>query len=998
MDTSNSAASTLVAHRISTVVVSGVAAASIGYFLYRAILNPPLPQPEPGQLLHRSNAVRRRRRSFPEPQHDRRPSVASSTTSQESHGDENVDITTFREFGDGETVADEHTIDDEWWNNPSSAPPQRAGQNIVGLLFRVSEDNARRNAYVHRGCACNACGIVPIRGIRYRCANCADFDLCETCEAQGLHIKTHIFYKVKIPAPPFGPRQMQPVWYPGDPEASLRNLPREAMVRLSKETGFERPELEAFWEQWTFMANTEWREDPDDLKLAMDRKTFERCLVPSGGYTHTAPNLIHDRMFSFYDTNNDDLIGFTEFLHGLSYRKRKNKLRNIFDGYDVDRDGFVNRRDFLRVFRAYYVLYKQMHKDILEGLDDQVMSSTEAHQLVTGRQPLSSLFGREGRVPEADGERHMEGKIFHDNGEVLVSDTKRGVVGENKPDTSDREAILNSLFNQSNAHGYFLRESFSPTPVDPLSPSGHGQSDSRYWRAMLNPPTTVGELPALLAGALREGDAPLVPTENEEPLDAAESGGDEGGSTDAENPARQTENGDNTGPSRPSEARGRYGDHDYDVAPEEPQQRGPAPGEASPEPNNQLRAHHQRSGTYSHMAAHNKRLRKNARRKLLERWKRRQFYLDEEEGATAPEGWTEGDDILAQADGAPGSSKVPQHPAISPRSRSSSKVRFAEDTDDYEIRSNPSTSSRSIPERWGGMDIPDAERDAGKEILYQVTQQAFNELLDILFAAKESLAVEAAETKATRDKNRHLFEWIDLEEEDKKAAGASTSRPDFIVKEFKPQEQSLEELLEASGYTIEESPLENEEAGDANDAVIDAIDDITGGNNERNTAESTRPRRPEKEPAEEVTSSNVSNTEHRDPTMPQFRPNSLQDLAAESSQQSTSCQSEVNGGEGNEEAATSAAAAVDKGKSSTKPKRASSLKSKAASENGKAHAPIKRETLVKWKRLDLAEKEARDRGGWGMLSFKEFEEIYKAEEEQANRLDYLGSWIDFCIP
>ncbi len=92
-------------------------------------------------------------------------------------------------------------MDDEWWHDPSQIPQQRAGQNIVSLLFRVSEDNARRNAYVHRGCQCNACNVSPIRGIRYRCANCADFDLCETCESQGLHIKTHIFYKVKIPAP-----------------------------------------------------------------------------------------------------------------------------------------------------------------------------------------------------------------------------------------------------------------------------------------------------------------------------------------------------------------------------------------------------------------------------------------------------------------------------------------------------------------------------------------------------------------------------------------------------------------------------------------------------------------------------------------------------------------------------------------------------------------------------------------------------------------------------
>ncbi len=121
-----------------------------------------------------------------------------------------------------------------------------------------------------------------------------------------------------------------------------------------------------------------------------------------------------------------------------------------------------------------------------------------------------------------------------------------------------------------------------------------------------------------------------------------------------------------------------------------------------------------------------------ARKKLHDRWKRRQFYLEEEEGALPPEGWHDEEDVLAHANGMAESSKAAATAALSPRSRSSSKVRCAEDTDDYEVRSNPSTSSRSGPERWGGMEIPDAEKDAGREILYQVTQQAFTELIDIL--------------------------------------------------------------------------------------------------------------------------------------------------------------------------------------------------------------------------------------------------------------------------
>jgi hypothetical protein len=41
--------------------------------------------------------------------------------------------------------------------------------------------------------------------------------------------------------------------------------------------------------------------------------------------------------------------------------------------------------------------------------------------------------------------------------------------------------------------------------------------------------------------------------------------------------------------------------------------------------------------------------------------------------------------------------------------------------------------------------IPDPEKDVGSEILYQITQQGLNELLDLLFAAKEELALQARE-------------------------------------------------------------------------------------------------------------------------------------------------------------------------------------------------------------------------------------------------------------
>ncbi|KAK3341294.1 hypothetical protein B0T25DRAFT_337026 [Lasiosphaeria hispida] len=995
-NTSSAAASTLTRQRASVALVSFAVAASIGFFCYR-VYNPLPPEIEPGHRIRRSNAVRHRRRSIPDIHHDhadanaegegegeqhqhgrqRRPSIATTTTTvDEPQADENLDLNTVRPLTDGDIT--EHQMEDDWYNEPSNFPNVRAGQNIVSLLFRVSEDNARRNAYVHRGCQCNACGIVPIRGIRYRCANCADFDLCETCESQGLHIKTHIFYKIKIPAPRLGPRQMQSVWYPGDPEICLRSLPRQLIAKLSKETGFERPELEALWEQWIFMANTEWREDPDDLGLAMDRKTFERYLVPSGGYRHTAPNLLHDRIFAFYDTNNDDLIGFSEFLHGTSYRKRKDRLRKVFEGYDVDGDGCVNRRDFLRLFRAYYVLFKQMHRDIVEGLDDQVLSSTEAHQLISSRQPLSSLFGREGGFPLADSDRPIEGKIINvDSGDRYLADGTERAVAEDKTDTADRTTMLLRLFNRPS----HTNDSLFSLMADNRQQAGAGL-DPRYLGGLLNPPTRVDELPALLVGEARNGDELFVVVNNNHEHHRRQDDGSESQDDDV--------NGDGNHFGHDENGSHQAGDAETHSAQDQPSQ---AEGAGLMEPDgfaareeaeNQWRD--ERRNT-RHLAT-NRLTRRKARSRLIERWKRRQFYVDEEEGAFPPEGWNDEKDVLANLNGGAGTSKSKEPPFLSTRSRSSSKVRFVEDADDYDIRSNPSTSSRSIPERWGGMDIPDAEKDAGKEVFYQVIQQAFNEILDILFKSQEDLAVEAAETKALRDQHRPLFESINLDELSNSGENSAINANVAAETNKATEDKPLKDLLAESGYSVD-SQAAVDFSAESGDGVKQGAENgkATDGGNADPFVEGEAV--VEDGPKEEAI--------YRDPTMPQFRPNSAS-LMPESEKGSSKA-----GVSASDRTATIRLTEAD-GKSegtgsngkSTRP----AVGSTAGALNGGSppQPQIPRHVLCRWKFLDQAEEQAKERGGWGRLNFEEFERIYNTEGSDGSRLDYLGTWIDFCIP
>ncbi len=972
--TAITAASNLTRPRVAVAVFSAVTAAVASYYYYHYYSgHSHSTRPEslpPGPGLRRRNAVRRARHG----------SEHEDSEESEPHGDENVDIGLRESIEAADNQGHTDIVNNDWYEAGHDSR-QRTGENIVTLLFRVSEDNARRNAYVHRGCLCNGCGMVPIRGIRYRCANCNDFDLCEVCESQGLHNKTHIFYKVRVPAPPFGPRLVQSPWYLGDPDNAIRNLPRYLLSKWSHETGFERVELDAFWEQWTFMANTEWRDDPDNLGLAMDKKTFERCLVPSGGYRHSSPNLIHDRMFAFYDTNHDDLIGFEEFLHGVSYRKRKDKLRRTFDGYDIDGDGYVSRRDFLRMFRAYYVLYKQMHRDTLQGLDDHMMTTAEAQQLVNSRQPLSSLFGREGGVPQADHHRPMEGKIFHSDGEVRLADDK-GAIDEDKPDTANREDILTGLFTRNPTQNLFTDSFRSSSSRTPRSPNG----EARYWGGIINPPQNMVDISTLISGDYTQlGDIldsiriqePDTPVDDDE----TESSEEEQGEEENRQPAPD----------------GRRLDGVVDEGPADPS--GPTASQLIPDAvgftnslptESRLRAQHQAIATSMPRYDSGKRRRVHARRQLHERWKRRQFYLDEEEGANAPQGWQDNQDVLANLDHVAESSKSAQ-PALSPRSRSSSKVRFAEDTDDFDIRSNPSTSSRSVPERWGGMEIPDAERDAGKEILYQITQQAFNELLDELFKNKEDLAIRAAETKEDRAKYRHLLENINLEDEDEKSTGKFPSRsrsPPLegrhagrIVAQMSPAEH-----LTSSGYTFESEEGEDrstevgpvpEPMGDQiKDAAATTVEDPTQG--DVLELDATRPR-----PGE-----------YRDPTMPQFRPNTTLENSIDSTL--TSVQRGDNNGIQPDQVISPDTRATS---GTREPHRRQARESKLADPESVDHIP--HSTLVTWKRLNLAEQEARGRGGWGRLNYAEFEAIYREHEFQdsgRNRLDYLSSWIDFCIP
>lgn len=672
-----------------------------------------------------------------------------------------------------ETVAD---VDSERsWREESGTndgqDDSKDGQNLGNLLWRIAEEQARKESYVHRGVGCNSCNVMPIKGIRYRCSNCVDFDLCEQCEAMQIHPRTHLFYKVRIPVPSLGSsRQPQPVSYPGRPSTVTISIPKEVMEKIKGDTGYQAVEVEALWEQFRCLAATEWDDDPCEYNLAIDRRTFDKCFVPNTSTRPPPPNLIYDRAFAFYDADNDGLIGFLEFINGraaLTRDKPAERWKRVFKGYDINNDGFVDRRDFLRMFRAYYALTKELTLDAINGIEDDV-SENGARDIVLGSQPISSAFS--GAIPPGERLRTGEGKRRDENGDYQIYDEIGGAID----DTDHEVAILDEVLADSTEAARF----------------GHVQR-----KGIIGP--WVGDVirnDKWPPGAINGDDLKKVfPHLNElkdvisvEDQDAVRRAAHE--RVAREHQERQFVRRIAV---RNRKQRESFYLDDGDTAKEEKQSGSEDEGSATSLRKNDKSRKDDLVRILGSSKAGEFRMR------LIDCIKAMDWPLESSEKLMNDvfemifNGWGgreiaedlsgygslqhDAIDFVATFDSlislisyaikvpGPQESADEQRKSLpsssSRRSRSSSKVRFRDDVgtdDEHESRSRAtSISSRSIPvnERWGGF-VPEPEKDLGREVLYQVTQEALNELLDPVFRLREDLALAAIRTRRVRERHR----------------------------------------------------------------------------------------------------------------------------------------------------------------------------------------------------------------------------------------------------
>jgi len=66
---------------------------------------------------------------------------------------------------------------------------------------KIKNETPQVSKEVHRTVKCDGCHVAPLRGIRYKCSICPNFDFCSICEQTKDH--PHAFIKIKTSSQPF---------------------------------------------------------------------------------------------------------------------------------------------------------------------------------------------------------------------------------------------------------------------------------------------------------------------------------------------------------------------------------------------------------------------------------------------------------------------------------------------------------------------------------------------------------------------------------------------------------------------------------------------------------------------------------------------------------------------------------------------------------------------------------------------------------------------------
>lgn len=168
------------------------------------------------------------------------------------------------------------------------------------------------------------------------------------------------------------------------------------------------------------------------VKAAIDRRAFNKALTSERWTNRFAPNAIYDRMFAFYDTDRKGFIGFEDFVSGLAYLRGPRRFASLdraARGFDLDDDGYVDRKDMLRLLEAKFAINQQLVRDVVES--QELEQTHKGMDTLRSSQPISSIFAEE-TVPPGEN-RPVHGKAPDAYGDMQPLHGAKTILDDDDP-------------------------------------------------------------------------------------------------------------------------------------------------------------------------------------------------------------------------------------------------------------------------------------------------------------------------------------------------------------------------------------------------------------------------------------------------------------------------------------------------------------------------------------------------------------------------------------
>ncbi|OLY78547.1 EF-hand calcium-binding domain-containing protein 1 [Smittium mucronatum] len=259
--------------------------------------------------------------------------------------------------------------------------------SILELLLILADTKSKRKNIVHRGVTCDGCNLFPVTGVRYKCAQCFDFDICESCEAKNIH-KGHLFLKIKIPAPSMMNDHVPIMnsFYPGNmivSEVPSKEVSKIFLEAMKVNTKFSTAEVYALYDEYCAFADY----DAKGVN-GINRNVFQKSL----GVYGTKNSLLSDMMFKFYDLNKDGKISFDEMVFGMGILmrgSRSEKGKFFFRVFDLNNDGFLSLSELKTILTSSFHFNKRYIQEMMSYMNDSII--VQPGDLLPD-QPISSSF------------------------------------------------------------------------------------------------------------------------------------------------------------------------------------------------------------------------------------------------------------------------------------------------------------------------------------------------------------------------------------------------------------------------------------------------------------------------------------------------------------------------------------------------------------------------------------------------------------------------------